>query len=93
MIQNYPSSEEGSPTIKSLRFGKTNGDAEILARTEKEIGYPCIVKPNNPSSSMGVTVAQNVHQLREGIVKAFRHDDYIVVEENIQSKNEGQSTC
>lgn len=92
MIENT-NNEENLSRRKFISFGKTNGDAEILARTEKEIGYPCFVKPSNSESSIGVSVAQNVHQLREGIVKAFRHDDFIVVGQEAEPENEVGFLC
>lgn len=85
MIENT-NNEESLPNIKFLIFGKTNGDAEILTKTEKEIGYPCFVRPNNTDSLFGISRARNIHELREGIVKAFRHDDHIVIEEAIETE-------
>lgn len=74
----------GLPVVKFLGFGKTNGDVEIITKTERGIGYPCFVKPNNAGSSIGVSKAKNIHELRQGILKAFKHDDRIIIEEAVK---------
>jgi len=74
----------GLSVVKFLGFGKTNGDVEIIAKTEREIGYPCFVKPNNAGSSIGVSKAKNIHELRQGILKAFKHDDRIIIEKAVK---------
>lgn len=68
------------PNTELISFGKTIGDAEIITRTEKEIGYPCFIRPNNTDSSIGSSRVRNVHELRQGILKAFRSGDEIIIE-------------
>jgi len=48
-----------------------------------ELGLPCFVKPANMGSSVGVTKAHTVEELRAAIDFALTYDEWIVVEEGI----------
>jgi D-alanine-D-alanine ligase len=48
-----------------------------------EFGLPCFVKPANMGSSVGVSKAHDVDELRDAIEHALTYDDWIVVEEGI----------
>jgi len=78
----------GLSIVKFLGFDKTIGDAEIIKKTEKEIGYPCFIKPNNTGSSIGISKATNIHELRQGMQKAFKCDEKIIVEEAVANPRE-----
>lgn len=80
--------EIGIPVVNFLAFDKRSGDNEIIQKTEKEIGYPCFIKPNNTGSSIGVSRANNIHELRQGITKAFKTDEKIIVEEAVNNPRE-----
>ena len=48
------------------KFITLNNPKEIdpsLKKIEKEIGYPCVVKPNESGSSLGVTVVKNKNKI------------------------------
>jgi D-alanine-D-alanine ligase len=78
----------GIPVVEYLGFDKKNGDSEIIEKTEREIGYPCFVKANNAGSSVGVSRASNIHELRQAILEAFKCDDQIIVEEAVKNPRE-----
>lgn len=48
-----------------------------------ELGLPCFVKPANMGSSVGVSKARTVEELREAIDFALTYDEWVVVEEAI----------
>lgn len=48
-----------------------------------EFGLPCFVKPSNMGSSVGVTKAHTVEELRDAIEYALTYDEWVVVEEAI----------
>jgi len=58
-------------------------DDAFIARVETDLGLPAFVKPANLGSSVGVTKAHSVDELRAGLAEAFRYDEYVVVEEAI----------
>ena len=44
-------------------------------------GYPCFVKPARLGSSIGITKAHDLDELRQGVALAFEHDEKVLVEE------------
>lgn len=56
----------------------------------KEIGYPCVVKPNESGSSVGVSIVRESRELIPAIQKAFREDDVVLVQEYIDGR---ELTC
>jgi D-alanine-D-alanine ligase len=48
-----------------------------------ELGLPCFVKPSNMGSSVGVTKAHTIEELRDGIEHALTYDEWILVEEAV----------
>ena len=48
-----------------------------------ELGLPCFVKPANMGSSVGVTKARTVEELRDAIDVALTYDEWVVVEEAV----------
>lgn len=58
----------------------TDKDDAQLARIEKEIGFPCFVKPNDSGSSFGVTKVKHAGELKDAIDHAFEHGTAVVVE-------------
>ncbi len=56
---------------------------EIAKKTEEYLGYPVFVKPANAGSSVGVSKATDAKSLDEAIIKAFKEDTKLVIEEGI----------
>ncbi|EIT86564.1 D-alanine--D-alanine ligase [Fictibacillus macauensis ZFHKF-1] len=48
-----------------------------------EFGFPAVVKPNHEGSTIGLTIAQSLADLKAGIETAFKHDTTVLVEEFI----------
>ena len=48
-----------------------------------ELGLPCFVKPSNMGSSVGVSKAHTVEELRDAITHALTYDEWVVVEEAV----------
>ncbi len=61
-----------------------------VSSVEKKIGYPCVVKPNNSGSSVGVCIVKNRKELLKAIRNAFKEDDRVLVEEYIKGR---EFTC
>lgn len=60
----------------------------ILNFAEKA-GFPIYVKPANEGSSIGMTRATNKNELMKGIKEAFKFDNKVVLEENIDGYEVG----
>lgn len=52
----------------------------VLEAVEQELGYPCIVKPANMGSSVGVSKADDRESLKQAITRAAEYDSKIIIE-------------
>jgi D-alanine-D-alanine ligase len=69
-----------------LRSAWEQNPAAILKRLSRSLGYPVFVKPANLGSSVGVSKARNVQELRAAVCEAARYDRKIVVERAIEGR-------
>jgi D-alanine-D-alanine ligase len=64
-------------------FRESDVTPGLPGRIADELGLPCFVKPSNMGSSVGVTKAHTVEELRDAIEYALTYDEWVVVEEGI----------
>jgi D-alanine-D-alanine ligase len=79
----------GLPVCKYDWFLRRDWEAkpsEIRERVEREIGYPCFVKPANLGSSVGVSRADDEETLVKAVNLAVRYDRRIIVEEGLDAR-------
>ena len=72
--------------IESFDTKNRNSLKSIIQKIERDLGYPCFIKPANLGSSVGITKAFNQEQLKKGLEKASDFDSRIVVEKNISAR-------
>jgi len=60
-------------------------DESALEELHGSFGFPVIVKPRNEGSSIGLTKAENLAELRAGIEAALEHDGWALVERYIKA--------
>lgn len=65
--------------------GDENG---TVAKIENEIGYPCIVKPVNLGSSVGISKADSREKLLDSLEEAFLYAERVLVERAIVNLTE-----
>ena len=69
-----------------------NVEYKLLKRGEdynfKDFDYPCIVKPNNLGSSLGITIATNFVELEKAISFCFKIDTEVIVEKYLENSKE-----
>jgi D-alanine-D-alanine ligase len=58
----------------------------IRADIERELGYPCFVKPSNMGSSVGVSKVRDASELSAAMAEAAAFDRKIVVEKGIDAR-------
>jgi D-alanine-D-alanine ligase len=78
--------EAGLPICKHVWFlrGEWERDAErVRERVEREIGYPCFVKPANLGSSVGISRAADAESLKRAVELAAVYDRKVIVEEGL----------
>ena len=61
---------------------------EILDEIKKKLSFPCIIKPANGGSSVGINVCENEDMLISLIDDAFEFDDKIIVEKFVENARE-----
>jgi len=59
---------------------------QLLGRLERQLGYPCFVKPANLGSSVGISKATDRRSLLEGLREAARFDPRLVVEQGVTAR-------
>ncbi|MBU4455228.1 D-alanine--D-alanine ligase [Patescibacteria group bacterium] len=78
------------PKFLSLAKNKKNDIKTIDKLILKKIKYPCVVKPNESGSSIGISVVSSSKKLGKALRDAFREDDAILIEEFIAGR---EITC
>lgn len=73
----------GVPQARYRAFAEHDMTPGLPARLADDLGLPVFVKPANMGSSVGVSKASTVEELREAIDHALTYDEMIVVEEAI----------
>jgi D-alanine-D-alanine ligase len=58
----------------------------LPAALADEFGLPCFVKPSNMGSSVGITKAHDVEELRDAVDYALTYDEWVVVEEAVAGR-------
>ncbi len=81
--------QAGLPICKYVWFLRgewERGPAEIRGLVERELGFPCFVKPANLGSSVGVSRATDAESLVKAVNLAARYDRKIIVEEGLDAR-------
>lgn len=80
-----------TPKFLSLHAMPSEKNVRALqSRIKKEIGYPCIVKPNESGSSIGISIVRKPKDLVAALQKAFNEDRTVLIEEYIKGE---EITC
>ena len=72
----------------SLCFEKIPAEDKLL-ETAKPLGLPVFVKPVNAGSSIGITRVDDYRQLASAVMTAFKFDNTVIIEENIDGFETG----
>jgi D-alanine-D-alanine ligase len=75
-----------TPWLAVLRKEWDRFPESVVADVERELGYPCFVKPANLGSSVGVTKAHSARELPAAMAEAGRHDRKIVIEKGVDAR-------
>jgi D-alanine-D-alanine ligase len=63
---------------------------EMANQINESLPFPVIIKPINSGSSLGVSFANNVGQVKNALKKSFEHSPKLLIEEFISGK---EATC
>lgn len=66
---------------------KNNVDVDsIKLKIETEFGYPCVMKPNDQGSTVGLTICKNEDDVEKGLALSFQFSEKTVVEKYIAGR-------
>ncbi|MBP3345082.1 MAG: D-alanine--D-alanine ligase [Clostridia bacterium] len=74
-----------------VHFDKSSFEAnkeETISKISKTPAYPCIVKPANLGSSVGISICEDKAKIEKNIENAFLYDDKIIVEKFLAGARE-----
>lgn len=77
---------EVAPYREFLRSTWRNEPVAVIEDIEKNLGYPCFVKPVNSGSSVGISKAKSREALKDALDMAARYDRKILVEAHIDGR-------
>ena len=75
-----------APYVELLRCDWRNDANKCIAIVEKNLGYPCFVKPVNSGSSVGISKAKNADELKKAMDDACRFDRKVLIEKSINAR-------
>ncbi len=75
-----------APWIWVLRRDWQRDPETVLERIEREIGYPCFVKPANLGSSVGISKVHHAGEFGDAFGEAAHHDRKIVIEKGLDAR-------
>ena len=78
----------GIPTLPCVLGQKRDGTEQIIAESERAIGYPAFIKPTSLGSSIGASSARNRGELISSIQKAFSVCEKLIIEPCLIRKRE-----
>ncbi|MBU1673266.1 D-alanine--D-alanine ligase, partial [Patescibacteria group bacterium] len=71
-------------TPKWISINKKDCDyRRLLINVKTNIGFPCVVKPNDQGSAIGLTICENDTQLEGAVNLAFNFSEKVLIEEFI----------
>ncbi|OGH88496.1 MAG: hypothetical protein A3J93_04505 [Candidatus Magasanikbacteria bacterium RIFOXYC2_FULL_42_28] len=83
----------GLPFPEFINFKKSgwkNDKAKILAEVKNKIGYPCVLKPVDQGSAVGVSIVKTEPELAKAILKTIKKFPWLMVQKFIKGR---EATC
>ncbi|MHB9133783.1 MAG: D-alanine--D-alanine ligase family protein [Armatimonadota bacterium] len=71
----------GIPTPAGVTITAQSANVE---RVLAEVGVPCVVKPANEGSTIGISIVREAHELAPALADAFRYDTDLVIEQFVE---------
>jgi D-alanine-D-alanine ligase len=75
-----------APWMLVLKRDWQRDPAVVEARIERELGFPCFVKPANLGSSVGISKVHHAGELAAALELAAAHDRRLVIEQGIDAR-------
>ena len=59
---------------------------EVIKLINDNLKFPLFIKPSRSGSSVGVNKAENIEELKNAILEAFKYDSKVLIEQGIKGK-------
>ncbi len=76
----------GVSTPKWIRIDKNSDLKKVKDRIADELNYPCIVKPNDQGSTLGLSKCMDSSEVNIAIEQAHQFSDVVLIEEFIEGR-------
>lgn len=77
----------GVSTPEWISLNSSDIDIEGLSqKINNTVGYPCVVKPNDSGSTIGLTICNEKSQLNDAVILAFKYSSKVLIEEFIPGR-------
>lgn len=73
----------GIDTPEWIALNQHGKDADIKKMVKEKFGFPCVVKPNDQGSTVGLTICKHEDDLHKALKLALKYSDKILIEEYI----------
>lgn len=78
-----------SPQFFEL-YAMSENTQTLAEKIKNDIGFPCVIKPNESGSSVGVSIIHDESAIEAAVRTAFAEDDSVLVEQYIKGR---EVTC
>ncbi len=76
----------GIETPRWIVAGSGDDPRETAAEIRDAIGFPCVIKPNDQGSTVGLTICGNISEVPEALELALRYSEKALIEEFIEGR-------
>jgi len=59
---------------------------KIIEKVKKSLGFPCVIKPHDLGSSIGISIPKNTNDLKKGFNEALKYSNLILIEKYINGR-------
>jgi D-alanine-D-alanine ligase len=59
---------------------------QVVSTIKEKFGFPCVIKPNDQGSTVGLTICDNENKVEESLSLAYRFSDKALIEEYIPGR-------
>ncbi len=75
-----------TPEWFSIDHSQLSDVSSLTERIERSFGFPCVVKPNNQGSTVGLTVVNEKRDLKKALECAQEYSNHILIEDYIPGR-------
>lgn len=87
-IKEHQLFEKAGLKVTEYMFFNNKKSVEDIIESFIKFGFPVFVKPNNGGSSVGISKANNIGELKQSLKESFKYDTKVIVEKSVENHRE-----